>query len=370
MDAEGQRLLQRLPDLVPARDKPAVLVTVWQVEGSTPRQPGARMLCRDGRLLAGTIGGGHLEQQALRDALQVGQGAQESHDIEDAGHHATDVQDEADSAGNLARLCRYPLGAQLAQCCGGVVWLHYQPVDVRVATTLARNLQAAEAAGTALETHFGTAVLRELPQPLPTVLVCGAGHVAAALARVLQPLPWRVVVVDQRPEWAEAFRFPQSAEVVCSEPLRLLAAWGWLGPDAQASQAAARLTAHGRTLPRMPLPRATYALVMTHDHALDRDLCEALLQVGARRTGGGDLPYVGVIGSRSKIRATHHRLAGRGMAEATLARLVGPIGLRIADPVSGEDRPVGGKMPGEIAISVAAQLLALQREGDRPVSEA
>ena len=58
MDAEGQRLLARLPDWLPAGAAPAVLVTLWAVQGSTPRGPGARLLCRGGRLLAGTIGGG------------------------------------------------------------------------------------------------------------------------------------------------------------------------------------------------------------------------------------------------------------------------------------------------------------------------
>jgi xanthine dehydrogenase accessory factor len=349
MDAEGQRLLARLPELLAVREAPAVLVTVWRTEGSAPRSTGARMLCRQGRLLAGTIGGGHLEEQALRDAQALEDG-HESHDVDESAALATEVRDEANHEGRLARVCRYPLGSQLAQCCGGQVWLHFQRLDHALAVAMANALKVAEAADVPLESQFGDEVLAEQPQPLPTVLICGAGHVSAALARVLQPMPWRVVVVDHRPMWAEPFRFPPGIEVVCTEPMRLLAAWGWLGPEAQASQAAGKLTQHGRALPRAPKPEATQALVMTHDHALDRELSAALL--GCHK---GRLPYVGLIGSQSKIRATHQRLRQRGVDDATLARLVGPIGLRV------DGELLGGKLPGEIAISVAAQLLAARR---------
>lgn len=355
MDAEGQRLLLRLPDWLPPRSAPAVLVTVWRVDGSAPRQPGARMLCRDGKLLAGTIGGGHLEDQALRDATLAAPSAQETDDIEDtAPAFATEVREEADPKHGVARLCRYPLGPKLGQCCGGVVWLHFRAVDPAGAIELSQAVQDAERFATMVETRFGDESLQEWPAPLPTVLICGAGHVAAALARVLQPLPWRVLVVDQRPEWADSYRFPTTADVLCTEPLRLLAAWGWLGPQAQGSQAAAKLTAHGRPLPKVPYADATYALVMTHDHALDRDLVEALLGVGVR-FGRDKLAYVGLIGSQSKVRSTHQRLERRGVPELELGRLTAPIGLRRDD-----GQLLGGNLPGEIAISVAAQLLAIQ----------
>lgn len=356
MDPEGQRLLQRLPDWLPQAAAPAVLVTVWAVEGSAPRQVGARMLTRDGRLLAGTIGGGHLEAQALHDALLVlghvrgGQDADAPPQLSDA------AEERADAQGQLARVCRYPLGAQLAQCCGGVVQLHFQAVDPQRARQLAADVTQAQLALAPFETRFGDTVLRELPQPQPTVLLFGAGHVAAALAKVLQTLPWRVVVIDARPEWADALRFPRTTEVLCTEPLRLCAAWGWLGPAAQQSQTAARLTAQLRTLPELPQPQVTSAIVMTHDHALDREICEALLQV-SRRTPGPSLRYVGMIGSQSKVAALHQRLRRRGVDPALLAELVAPIGLRVGG------RLLGGKLPGEIAVSVAAQLLSLELPG-------
>ncbi len=359
MDAEGLRLLLRLPEIV---FQPAVLVTVFRVEGSTPRSVGARMVVREGRLIAGTIGGGHLEQQAMADCGSFASGHAQALDAEDPrigpAESRGDVREQANAQGEIAQLRRYPLGPQLAQCCGGVAWLHFRGLDRPAALQLAHATQQAQSHGHYLETSFGDEQLRERPQPLPTVLICGAGHVAAALSRVLQPLPWRVLVVDSRPEWAETFRFPSGTEVVCTEPLRLLAAWGWLGETARLSRAAVRLQEHGRPLPLVPVPSYTYALVMTHDHALDRDLTEALLRVGngAASVGEpeGNLAYVGLIGSRSKIAATRQRLRRRGVDPHLLDRLVAPIGLQH------EGRLLGGKLPGEIAISVAAQLLTLQ----------
>lgn len=359
MDAEGLRLLLRLGDWLPTGAPPAVLVTVLATQGSAPRAPGARMLCRDGRLIAGTIGGGHLEQMALRDAAWGA--SQGGADADDPLTTAVEIREEADDHGRVQRLCRYPLGPKLAQCCGGVVWLHFRELDVAAARELSSAVRSAQADGGALVTSFGELRLVERPQALPAVVVFGAGHVAAALARVLQPLPWRLIAVDSRAEWADPARFAPSAEVICAEPLRLLAAWGWLGAAAQQSQAALRLTEElrmlsARGLPEAPEPSTTSALVMTHDHALDRDLVEALLRIGERRAvSQAELAYVGLIGSRSKIAATRARLLQRGTSEAQLARLVAPIGLQVDGAL------LGGNLPGEIAISVAAQLLSLRR---------
>lgn len=358
MDAEGLRLLLRLGDWLPAGSPPAVLVTVLATQGSAPRAPGARMLCRDGRLLAGTIGGGHLEQMALRDAAwSANQGGA---DADDPLTTAAEIREEADERGRPQRLCRYPLGPKLAQCCGGVVWLHFRELDAPAARELSNAVRSALADGSALATRFGEVQLIERPQALPTVVVFGAGHVAAALARVLQPLPWRLIAIDSRAEWADPSRFAPSTEVICAEPLRLIAAWGWLGAAAQQSQAALRLVEElrmlsARGLPEAPDPSKTSALVMTHDHALDRDLVEALLRLGERRAISEELAYVGLIGSRSKIAATRARLLQRGTSEAQMARLIAPIGLQVDGAL------LGGNLPGEIAISVAAQLLSLRQ---------
>jgi xanthine dehydrogenase accessory factor len=358
LDGEAQRLLLRLPELLPVGCRPATLVTVFATQGSAPRRPGARMLCRDGRLLAGTIGGGHLEDQALRDAAGLGQSGSSDADAPPAT--VTEIAEEADETGAVLRLCRYNLGPKLAQCCGGVVWLHFAEVSAERGRELAQHVRGALDEGAQVITRFGPTELIEEPQPPTCVLVFGAGHVAAALSRVLQPLPWRVLVIDPRPEWARSERFAPGTDVLCAEPLRVLAAWGWLGPVAKGSQTAARLrqtvrASLGRELPEPPVPEVAHALVMTWDHALDRDLVEVLLRAPESQ-GQPDRPlaYVGLIGSKTKIATTRQRLISRGVSDGQLSRLTAPIGLLV------DGRPIGGNLPGEIAISVAAQLISLQ----------
>ena len=320
LDPHAQQLLGDLPALL--RDRPAAqLVTVMHVKGSAPREAGARMLCRDGRLLAGTIGGGHLEDRALREAGEL------------AAHgHFEPV------------LRRWRLGPELAQCCGGVVELMIAPIDSAEAQALAAATREALRGGAPLVSEVGGRMLVEAPGPVATVVIFGAGHVGAALAQVLTVLPWRVVVIDHRPQWAEPSRFGPSVEVINQSPVSVLAAWGWLG------QAAAKSTDDAVEVGPCPQKSHTYAVIMTHDHRLDRDLADALMRVDERTDGTG-LQYVGVIGSKTKIALLRRRLSDRGVSDAQLDKLVAPIGLRHKGAL------LGGKLPGEIAISVAAQLL-------------
>jgi xanthine dehydrogenase accessory factor len=145
------------------------------------------------------------------------------------------------------------------------------------------------------------------------IAVFGAGHVAQSLVRLLLTLPCEVTCIDPRPEWL------------------------------------ARLPGHGRlrTL-RLDEPAeavdglaaTTFALCMTRGHASDRPILERLL----RRDP--PLPFVGVIGSRSKAAVLRRELAEAGLTAAQLAPMVCPLGL-----------PIGENHPGEIAVSIAAQLL-------------
>lgn len=148
------------------------------------------------------------------------------------------------------------------------------------------------------------------PQRL-RVQLFGAGHVAQALVTVLGTLPTRVTWVDNRPG-----QFPESL------PANVMA----------------QLT----EVPEDVLdPSASHILIMTHDHALDYRLSRAALSLAEK-------PFVGVIGSATKRARFVRRLADDGVAADRVAALVCPIGIAT----------VTGKHPGEIAVAVAAQLLA------------
>lgn len=150
-------LARRLEALL-AAGEPAVLVTVAEARGSTPRAAGTRMLVTATRFY-GTIGGGRLEWEAQSHARAML------------------------AAGTAAEALDIPLGPAVGQCCGGHVALRLERAGAATVAALAA-LEAEEA--------------RRRPQ----VLVCGAGHVGTALARALTALPVSLAWVDGRPELA------------------------------------------------------------------------------------------------------------------------------------------------------------------------
>ena len=161
-----------------------------------------------------------------------------------------------------------------------------------------------------------TLLLEPVLPPRWQVAVFGAGHVGKALVRLLADLPCAVSWVDPRPEELPAAPPPRVRPVVCDPP-----------EDAVADLCA-----------------GADVVVMTHSHALDQQVVEAAL----RRP---ELGYVGLIGSLTKRARFLQRLSARGLPPEALARLTCPIGIE----------GIRGKLPAEIAIAVAAQLL--QRRG-------
>ena len=259
--------------------KPAVLVQVQATEGSAPRDAGAWMAVF-GDALVGTIGGGHLEFEAIARArallTNVGQG------------------EGSDKPFELMRLA---LGPSLGQCCGGVVHLRLESVT-------AQDRQALR--------------LRLHVERLPVVLF-GGGHVGHALADVLARLPVALHWIDSR---EGIFPAGLPAHVVCEH--------------AEPVQAAVKDLAPGSCV-----------LIMSFSHAEDLDV---LSQCLARHRRTKDLPYIGLIGSKTKWATFRHRLEARGYSAEELAHVTCPIGLPGID----------GKEPDVIALAVAAQLLQVR----------
>jgi xanthine dehydrogenase accessory factor len=260
---------------------PAVLVRVAGTQGSVPREAGAWMAVFADRVL-GTVGGGHLEFEAI-----------------DLARRAL-----ADAASALPSSRRFALGPALGQCCGGVVDLAFERVDPRDAAAACERLRCEAEA------------LR-----LPVALF-GGGHVGRAIARALEPLPVRLHWIDSRDE---------------------------VFPDA--------LPAHVRVEHSAPVEAAvadlepgSRVLVMSFSHAEDLEIVAACLK---RLRARDDLPFVGLIGSKSKWASFRHRLEERGFTPAELARVTCPIG------VPG----VVGKEPAVIAAAVVAQLMQTRGAG-------
>jgi xanthine dehydrogenase accessory factor len=302
---------------------PAVLVSVAMVEGSGPRECGAKMLV-DARRVCDTIGGGHLELRAIETARAM-------------------LRD-----GRARHIERYALGPSLGQCCGGVVHLAFELADARQLAVLRQRRQddswrvvaidgAHDSAlfdgdGRWLEgarppvfaRDRGTYLMQEpdgrrwlvdpVFAPRAHLLLFGAGHVGTAIVRALAHLPCHVTWVDQRDDMFPS-RVPANVSVeACDQPEALVDA----------------------------APANASYLVMTHSHALDQRLTEAIM---AR----ADVGWFGLIGSKTKRRQFEHRLLARGVDAARIDTMVCPIGLA----------GIANKAPAVIAASVCAQLLTV-----------
>ena len=152
--------------------------------------------------------------------------------------------------------------------------------------------------------------------PSPHVYVIGAGHISQDLAAVAHKVGFRVHVVDDRSKFANAARFPDAVEVVV-EPIP-----EWLA--------------------RTELPAAAFVVIVTRGHKHDLTAMQAL--------AGRPFRYVGMIGSRAKVLRIREALAQSGVAAEWFDAVHAPIGLRI-----------GAVTPEEIAVSIAAELVAVRR---------
>lgn len=153
----------------------------------------------------------------------------------------------------------------------------------------------------------------EIAGPAARILLCGGGHVAWAFARLCRELGFVYFVVDPRKEMATAERFPDAAGIAVAPPSQFVENPG--------------------------LERFTHVIILTHDHALDR---ETLLSLH----GAGFSGYVGMIGSRRKWVEVRESLAAAGVSSPWLDRVRCPIG-----------EAIGAKNPAEIAVSIAAQIV-------------
>ena len=321
--------IDELSDLTAAGER-VVVVTVAGIRGSAPREVGAKMIVTPTAAL-GTIGGGQLEYQCTRIACDM------------FGERERPV------------LRKFPLGASMGQCCGGVVDVLFEPVSSglpgwlrdlrslhgqREGAVLCTDLTASErklvvtADGVFRSENAGVApeVVERARDGLESrrvthrrddwfyelvvgsdfdIAVFGAGHVGSAVVQSLCALDCNIRWIDSR---RNVFRkTPRNVRPIeCSDPALEVAA----------------------------MPPASCYLVMTHSHALDFSICDRILN---RR----DAAYCGLIGSRSKRRRFEKRFRAQGMQQDVIDQLVCPIG------VDG----IRGKKPAEIAIAASAEVL-------------
>lgn len=319
--------------------KKAVYCCVLATFGSTPAGPGSTMaVLADGRII-GTVGGGALEMEAVKTALELMD----------------------------ARLCKireFELGREFSEdaemACGGRAMVYFRPVhpeEKDVLSVMERaeaSVLGAEKSWLLCELNTGLfdiyrsesldfsrfclpekvlARLNTKPvlvpgeksyftQPLSgggRVFLFGGGHVGKALCRVLSFADFPVVVLDDRAEIAVREDFPQAEDVLLCD--------------------------YEKVPEKAKIGPMDWVVVMTHGHRADIKVLEQVLKTEAC--------YIGCMGSKNKTRVMMDSLRKAGFSEEDVARIKAPIGL-----------PIGSKTPAEVAISVAAQLIEI-RSGKR-----
>ncbi len=254
-------ILQKANELV-ANGERFVLVTVVKTRGSVPREVGAKMIVRESGGIFGTIGGGKIEALVISESRKV-------------------------LSKGEPRVVTYSLGegeaAETGMVCGGEMELLLDPI---------RNK--------------------------PTLLIAGGGHIALPLTKLGAMLGFRVVVLDDRKEYANRERFPEADMAICQN--------------------------FDDALSRVEITPSTYVVIVTRGHALD--------ELVLRRTITSKAAYVGMIGSQTKVRKVFEKLRREGVPEDAIRRVYAPIGLDI-----------GGETPEEIAVSIMAEIVKLHRGG-------
>jgi len=236
----------------------AAVATVISAEGSTPREEGAKMLVYETGRILGTVGGGNIEKQVIQEAKSVIEGGKAKKLIYRLNPHG-----------------------ELGMICGGDTEVFIEPI-----------------AGT------------------PRLFIFGAGHIGVPLAKMAALTGFKVIVIDDRPEYATVSRFPEAAELIAA--------------DFQAS------------FDKIKVSADCFIVIITHGHKGDEVVLENALKTPAR--------YIGMIGSKSKNEAVYGHLRAKGFTQDDLSRVHAPIGLAIR-----------AQTPEEIAVSILGEMIRARR---------
>ncbi|MDR1013441.1 MAG: XdhC family protein [Coriobacteriales bacterium] len=170
---------------------------------------------------------------------------------------------------------------------------------------------------TSLDAEDGSLTLIEHYTTKPRIIILGAGHIAAALAPLARITEFEVVVYDDRPSFANRQRFPEADTVICDGFTQLFK--------------------------RLHVRETDYVVVVTRGHKHDQDCLAGIL-------AGPEPAYTGMIGSRRRVAIVMDQLRKKGFDGERIGRIHSPIGLKI-----------GAVTPGEIAISIMAELISVKR---------
>ena len=163
-----------------------------------------------------------------------------------------------------------------------------------------------------LELFIDVAVAR------PSLLIIGAGHISQSLAKIGKLIGFQVIILDDRPEYANVQRFPDADNVIAAD--------------------------FTETLKDYPITNATYIIIVTRGHRYDEQ--------SLRQVINSQAVYIGMVGSRRRVTTVLRHLADEGYPQEQVLQVYSPIGLDI-----------GSETPQEIAVSIIAEIINVMRGG-------
>ncbi|MDX2270940.1 MAG: XdhC family protein [Cyanobacteriota bacterium] len=321
-----------------------VLATVVQTQGSVPREVGARMIVAVSSQTFGTIGGGAGEYKVIQIALEMLRNHSKPQwvtvdltGIPKAGEKEGICGGwmkvwlaiwQGDKAYQLART----IGEDLRQQGWGILTTFFDPrlpcwqsqIQLSNFTLLANsnNHQFPEKFSSKPCHQISDHDMQEVLIAPPTLLIVGAGHIGLALAKVARVAEFRVIIYDDREElaWAES-----------------------------PGEFSTLLGSISEMLPELAGIPNLYVALLTRGYAIDVQVLPILLDY--------PLSYLGMIGSQRRIQMVYQHLREMGYSETILQKIRAPIGLDI-----------GALTPGEIAISIGAEIIAHRRQHNHSMS--
>jgi xanthine dehydrogenase accessory factor len=283
------------------RGEPLAICALVRTRGSTPQKSGAMMvILADGKTL-GTIGGGCVEAEVRTQALRL---------IFAPTDRLLSFKLDHDYGWDDGLVCGGSMEVAVQVIATPDQAMNLRKVRDRLAEGISAQLPIAVRDEQNQLVHFSFAM-----QPAPTLVIAGAGHVGTALAAVASQMDFRVIVIDDRPDFASPTRFPN---------------------------ATIRIGSAETELEKLSLNEQSYVVIVTRGHRRD---ALALAAVVRSRAG-----YIGLIGSKRKIIKIFSDLREQGVSSEQLNRVHAPIGLNL-----------GAVTPAEIAVSIAAEIIAVRR---------
>jgi xanthine dehydrogenase accessory factor len=342
---ETERILDAIRSVQSAGGRAAVAIVV-RVRGSAYRREGARILVREDGSYECLLSGGCLEPAVVETARRVvdtGTPALVRYDLHDDSFWslgigcsgAIDVlierlEDDAIGRAWLSALDAGDAAVLVRRLDGSTARLLVRTADISGSLgTTALDQQAAARARARMQAAFprsgceevvGTDLFFDISTPPPELVIFGAGHDVEPLARQAWELGFRVTVVDVREAFLQSERFPHATRVAAH---------------------------HAQFADDVRLTARSFAVTMNHHLERDREALRFAL--------GSPAPYIGVLGPRSRLQKLLDGLAAGGYVPdpAALARVRSPVGLAL-----------GAETPEEIAVSILAEILAVQRGFD------